>query len=234
MNEEFARESLIIGEDGIQKLSQAKVAIFGIGGVGGHVVDALARCGIGYLELIDNDIVEITNINRQLVARHSTIGKNKVDVMEEWIHDINPNCHVEKRKLFYLPETENEFDFSSYDYVVDAIDTLSAKLSLALKCQQTNTPIIAAMGAGNKLNPTDFKVADIYQTSADPLAKRMRYELKRLGVKSLKVVYSQEQLEDSQTLPSENGRHAPGSIAFSPSVMGEIIASEVVKDLLNK
>ena len=222
---QFERLSLLIGEENIYKLAQKKVLVFGIGGVGGHMTETLARSGITHFTLVDKDVVEESNINRQLVADYSTLGKAKVEVMKDRILSINPNAEVDTKVMFYLPENENEFDFSSYDYVIDCVDTVSAKLSIIKKAKEVNVPVISALGAGNKMNPAELEVSDIYKTSVDPLAKVLRHELKKLGIKSLKVVYSKE------TPIDVNGR-TPGSNAFVPSTMGIIIASEVVKDLL--
>jgi tRNA A37 threonylcarbamoyladenosine dehydratase len=222
--------------------------VFGVGGVGGYTVEALVRSGIGAIDLIDDDKVCLTNLNRQIIATRSTVGKYKVDVMRDRILDINPKCKVEVHKCFYLPETKDEFDFSQYSYVVDAVDTVTAKLQLVMEAQEHQVPIISSMGAGNKLNPAMFEVADIYQTSVCPLAKVMRRELKKRGVKKLKVVYSKEQpirpIEDMAISCRTNcicppgaqhkcteRRDIPGSTAFVPSVVGLIIASEVIKDL---
>ena len=244
MEERFQRTGLLIGEDGLKRLSECHVAIFGIGGVGGYVAEALARCGIGELTLVDRDVVSMSNLNRQIIALRSTIGKYKVDVMKERILDINPDIKVHVHKCFYLPETKDEFDFSQYDYVVDAVDTVTAKLQLVEEANAAGVPVISSMGAGNKLDPTAFQVADIYKTSVCPLAKVMRRELKKRGIKKLKVVYSQElpvmpsqealnsySEEQSETAPKK--RSVPGSVAFVPSVAGLIIAGEVLKDLIN-
>lgn len=228
MQEQFSRTAMLIGEEGVNILSQKRVAVFGIGGVGGYTVEALARSGVGTLDLIDNDTVNLTNINRQIIALHSTVGKFKVDVARERILDINPDAVVNVYKTFYTPKTANEFDFSKYDYVVDAIDTVSGKIELVMQAQAAGVPIVSSMGAGNKLSPERFEVADIYKTSVCPLAKVMRQELKKRGVKKLKVVYSQE------TPIKHEGERLPGSIAFVPSVVGLIIAGEVVKDLVKK
>ncbi len=230
MENEFIRTGLLIGDEGLQKLKESKVAIFGVGGVGGYVAEALARCGVGALDLIDDDVVSLSNINRQIIALHSTVGKAKVEVMAERIRDINPAAVVNAHKCFYTPENSEEFDFKNYDYVVDAIDTVTGKIELVVKAQSAGTPIICSMGAGNKLNPTEFEVADIYDTSVCPLARVMRYELKKRGVKKLKVVYSKEK---PITQPENQGkRGVPGSVSFVPSVAGLVIASEVIKDLV--
>ncbi len=225
----FSRTELLFGKEAMERLSKCRVAVFGIGGVGGYVCEALARSGVGALDLIDNDKVCLTNINRQIIATEKTIGQYKTDVMKERILDINPDAEVNTYQCFFLPENASDFSFDKYDYVVDAIDTVTAKIELVMQCQKTGVPIISSMGAGNKLDPTQFRVADIYKTQMDPLAKVMRRELKNRGVKKLKVVYSEEQpikpVEDM-----EEGR-APGSTAFVPSVAGLIIAGEVIKDL---
>lgn len=258
MQNQFSRMALLVGEDAIERLSRARVAVFGVGGVGGYVVEALARSGVGALDLIDNDKVCLTNLNRQIIALHSTLGRDKVDVMRERVLDINPECKVTVHKCFYLPETEAQFDFTQYDYVVDAVDTVTAKLALVVQAKKANTPVISSMGAGNKLNPAAFQVADIYRTSVDPLARVMRRELKKRGIKDLKVVYSKEeplvpkeeahtgeqketaetagngQMEDvaaAQEFRSARRRATPGSAAFVPSAAGLLIASEVVMDL---
>ncbi len=216
----------------MKKLSDARVAVFGIGGVGGYTAEALARSGVGALDLIDNDTVSITNLNRQIIALHSTLGKYKVDVMKERILDINPNASVKTYRCFYLPESRDEFDFSAYNYVVDAVDTVSAKIDLVLKAQESGTRIISSMGAGNKLDPTAFEIADIFSTSVCPLARVMRTELKKRGINRLKVVYSKEKPLSSSEKPAGSRRSVPGSTAFVPSVVGLIIASEVIKDLI--
>lgn len=233
MTEQFSRTELLLGEEGMKKLANARVAVFGIGGVGGYTVEALARSGVGSLVLIDNDDVCESNLNRQIIATRDTIGRDKVDVMKERIHSINPECNVEVRKCFFLPETKDEFDFNEYTYVVDAVDTVTAKIQLVMQAQEACVPIISSMGAGNKLNPAEFEVTDIYKTSVCPLAKVMRRELKNRGIKKLKVVYSKEEPRTlSQKIIGDNGKAIPGSIAFVPSVVGLIIASEVVKDIV--
>ncbi|MBQ3583936.1 MAG: tRNA threonylcarbamoyladenosine dehydratase [Lachnospiraceae bacterium] len=240
MKGQFMRTAMLLGEDAVEKLQNSRVAVFGVGGVGGYVCEALARSGVGKLDLIDMDTVSISNINRQIIALTSTVGKYKTEVMRERILDINPEAEVQVHNCFYLPETKQDFDFSQYDYVVDAVDTVTAKLSLVMECKEHNVPIISSMGAGNKLDPTGFMVADIYETSVCPLAKVMRKELKARGIDSLKVVYSKEKamtpiaISDAEEEKEEGGvkkRATPGSVAFIPSVVGLIIASEVVKDL---
>ncbi len=233
----------------MKKLSESRVAVFGIGGVGGYAVEALARSGVGALDLIDDDKVCLTNINRQIIATRKTVGKYKVDVAEERIHDINPDCVVKTYKTFYMPDTASQFDFSEYDYVIDAIDTVTGKLELIEQANKAGTPIISSMGAGNKLDPTAFEVTDLYKTSVCPLAKVMRRECKKRGIKSLKVVYSKEEpirpLEDMSISCRQHcicppgaerkcteRRDIPGSTAFVPSVVGLIIAGEVIKDLI--
>ena len=207
------------------------VAVFGIGGVGGYVVEALARSGVGTLDLIDNDTVSESNLNRQIVALHSTIGRLKTEVAAERVKDINPDITVNVHNLFYLPETKTQFDFSAYDYVVDAIDTVSGKLALIEQAKGSNTPVISSMGAGNKLDPTAFEVADIAKTSVCPLARVMRRELKKRGIEQLKVVYSKEEPLPTLLKDKDSGKPIPGSVAFVPSVVGLIIAGEVIKDL---
>ena len=238
MLNQFSRIELLLGEETMDRLAHKKVAVFGVGGVGGFAVEALARSGIGAIDIIDNDIVCFSNLNRQIIALHSTIGRKKVDVLEERLHDINPDLIVNKHKTFFLPETADEFDFSSYDYVIDAVDTITAKIELIVRCNKCGTPIISSMGAGNKLNPAMFEVADIYKTSVDPLAKVMRRELKKRNIKKLKVVYSKEmplkpiiKKENVSETAGSRKRQSPGSTAFVPSVCGLIIASEVIKDL---
>lgn len=249
MLNQFSRTQLLIGEEGINRLKGAKVAVFGIGGVGGYVCEALVRSGVGAFDLIDDDKVCLTNLNRQIIATRKTVGKYKVDVMKERILDINPDADVQVHKCFFLPENAADFPFEEYDYIVDAVDTVTAKISLVMKAKELNIPIISSMGAGNKLDASLFKVADIYQTKVCPLAKVMRRELKKRGVKKLKVVYSEEQpmtpVEDMAISCRSNcicppgaahkcteRRAIPGSVAFVPSVAGLIIAGEVVKDLI--
>lgn len=232
---QFSRTELLIGKENIKKLQESTVAIFGIGGVGGYVCEALARSGVSSFVLVDHDIVSESNINRQIIALNSTIGKHKTDIMKERILDINPQAKVEIKNCFYLPENADEFDFSKYSYVVDCVDTVTAKISIIMRAIENNVKVISAMGAGNKLDPTKFQVADIYKTSVCPLAKVMRHELKKRGVKKLKVVYSTELPITPVTIIKDenNGKVIPGSIAFAPSVAGLILASEVVKDLIN-
>ncbi len=233
MIDRFSRTRLLFGDEGVEKLQKAKVAVFGVGGVGGFAAEALARTGVGTLEIIDSDTVSLTNINRQIIALESTIGQKKVDVLKKRLLDINPEITVIARDEFFLPETSKTFDFSSYDYVVDAIDTVSGKIELVMKAKEAGTPIICSMGAGNKLDPTRFEVADIYSTSVCPLARVMRTELRKRGVKKLKVVYSKEPAQKPRKSEEQSGkRQTPGSLAFVPSVAGLIIASEVVKDIV--
>ena len=245
---QFSRTELLFGKEAMDKLAGSKVAVFGIGGVGGYVCEALVRSGVGAFDLIDDDKVCLTNLNRQIIATRSTVGKYKTDVMRDRMLDINPNVEVEVHKCFFLPENADDFPWDSYDYVVDAVDTVTAKIALVMKCKEKNIPIISSMGAGNKLDGSQFKVADIYKTKVCPLAKVMRRELKKRGVKKLKVVYSEEiptrPIEDMAISCRNNcicppgaehkcteRRDIPGSVAFVPSVAGLIIAGEVVKDL---
>lgn len=246
---QFSRTELLFGKEAMDKLAGSKVAVFGIGGVGGYVCEALVRSGVGAFDLIDDDKVCLTNLNRQIIATRSTVGKYKTDVMRDRMLDINPNVEVEVHKCFFLPENADDFPWDSYDYVVDAVDTVTAKIALVMKCKEKNIPIISSMGAGNKLDGSQFKVADIYKTKVCPLAKVMRRELKKRGVKKLKVVYSEEiptrPIED-MAISCRNHcicppgaehkcterRDIPGSVAFVPSVAGLIIAGEVAKDLI--
>jgi len=251
MLNQFSRTQLLLGKDAMEKLGKSRVAVFGIGGVGGYVCEALVRSGVGHLDLIDDDKVCLTNINRQIIATRKTVGKYKVDVMKERILEINPDTKVSEYKCFFLPENANEFSFDEYDYVVDAVDTVTAKIELVMKCKEKKVPIISAMGAGNKLDAGAFRVSDIYKTKMCPLAKVMRHELKKRGIKKLKVVYSEEQpirpLEDMSISCRTNcicppgakhkcteRRDIPGSVAFVPSVVGMIIAGEVIKDLIKE
>ena len=232
MSEQFSRTEMLIGKDGLEKIKKSKVAIFGIGGVGSYVVEALARVGVGNFILVDNDEVAISNLNRQIIATTKTIGMPKVEVAKQRILEINPEAKVETYQEFFMPETEGIID-ESITYIVDAIDTITAKIELVLRANKLNIPIISSMGTGNKLDPTRFEVTDIYKTSVCPLAKVMRKELKQRGVKKLKVVYSKEEpikLEKDETLKKQ----IPASISFVPSVAGLIIAGEVVKDIINK
>lgn len=248
---QFSRTELLFGKEAMEKLAHSRVAVFGIGGVGGYVCEALVRSGVGAFDLIDDDKVCLTNLNRQIIATRSTVGKYKTDVMMERMKDINPDVEVQVHKCFFLPENADSFPFADYDYVVDAVDTVTAKISLVMKAREAGVPIISSMGAGNKLDASAFRVADIYETKVCPLAKVMRRELKKRGVKKLKVVYSEEQptrpLEDMGISCRTNcicppgakhkcteRRDIPGSTAFVPSVAGLIIAGEVVKDLTGK
>lgn len=248
MLNQFSRTELIFGKKAMEKLASSRVAVFGIGGVGGYTAEALVRSGIGHIDLIDDDKICLTNINRQIYATRKTVGKYKVDVAAERIAEINPDATVRTYKTFYTPETENLFHFTDYDYVVDAIDTVTGKIALVINAKSAGTPIISSMGAGNKIDPTAFEVSDIYKTSVCPLAKVMRYELRRRGIKDLKVVYSKEKpmvpIDDMSISCRTNcicppgtarkcthRRQVPGSNAFVPSVVGLIIAGEVIKDL---
>ena len=247
----FSRTEILFGNEAMEKLAGSRVAVFGIGGVGGYTVEALARSGVGTIDIIDDDKVCLTNINRQIIATTKTIGKYKVDVAEERIFDINPKCNVIKHRTFYMPDSADEFEFEKYDYIVDAIDTVTAKIDLVMKANQYKVPIISAMGAGNKTDPTAFEVADIYKTSVCPLARVMRYELKKRKIRKLKVVYSKETpikpINDMASSCRTNcvcppgtarkctqRRDIPGSTSFVPSVVGLIIAGEVIKDIIKK
>lgn len=228
----FSRFELLVGEDNIQKLNQAHVIVFGVGGVGGYVVEALVRSGIGHITIVDNDVISLSNLNRQIIATQETIGQKKVDVMKKRILSIHPECDVTTLDMFYLPETADQIDLSQYDYVVDAIDTITSKIELAVRCDQ-KIPLISSMGTGNKINPALLQVSDIYKTSVCPLAKVMRRELKKRRVKHLKVVYSQElPMKPFESDEITHKRTIPGSTAFVPSSAGLLIASEVVRDLL--
>ena len=249
MLNQFSRTQLIFGTEAMEKLSKSRVAVFGIGGVGGYTVEALVRSGIGAIDLIDDDRICLTNLNRQLLATRDSVGQYKVDVAEKRIHSINPDCKVITHKTFYMPDTKHLFDFTEYDYIVDAIDTVKGKLELVMNAKAAGTPIISSMGAGNKVNAAAFEVADIYETSVCPLARVMRYECRKRGIKSLKVVYSKEKpirpLEDMSISCRKHcicppgtarkctqRRDIPGSTAFVPSAAGLIIAGEVIKDLI--
>lgn len=243
MLEQFSRTELLLGREAMDKLAETRVAVFGVGGVGGYVCEALVRSGVGAFDLIDNDTVSLTNLNRQIIATRKTIGRYKTEVMKERILDINPEADVQIHNCFFLPENADEFDFTQYDYVVDAVDTVTAKISIIMKAKEAGVKVISSMGAGNKIDASMFRVSDIYKTKVCPLAKVMRRELKKRGVKKLKVVYSEEQPiqpENNYVCPPEEldkmaGRRAiPGSTAFVPSVAGLIIAGEVVKDLCEK
>ena len=236
MENQFERTELLLGAEAMERLRNSRVVIFGVGGVGGYVTEALARSGVGAFELVDRDVVSVTNLNRQIIATWKTIGRDKTEVMAERIADINQQAQVTLHKCFFLPETADQFDFSTYDYVVDAVDTVTAKIEIILRAQQAGVPVISSMGAGNKLDPSKFEVADIYKTSVDPLARVMRRELKKRGVRKLKVVYSKEEpmkpLGVIEADPEAGRKDVPGSSAFTPSAAGLLIASEVVKDLI--
>lgn len=241
MLNQFSRTQLLIGEEGIEKLSKSRVAVFGIGGVGGYVCEALVRSGVGKFDIVDDDKVCLTNLNRQIIATRKTVGRYKVEVMAERMRDINPDVEITVHQCFFLPENADDFPFEEYDYVIDAVDTVTAKIELILRAQSAGVPVISVMGAGNKLDASRFKVADIYETSVCPLARVMRHELKKRGVKRLKVVYSDEppvrpieSLKEecqSETGERTSRRDTPGSTAFAPAVSGLLIAGEVVKDL---
>lgn len=231
MDEMFGRTELLIGKDSLEKLRKSKIAIFGVGGVGGFAAEALIRAGISEIDMFDKDTVSESNLNRQIVALRSTIGRYKVDVMKERMLDINPIARIETYKVFYLPENADKYPLDKYDYVIDAIDTVSAKLELISRCKSAEVPIISAMGAGNKIDPTRFQVSDIFLTKMCPLSRVMRRELKSRGVKSLKVVYSEEEAKISEAPIFDKAKPVPGSISFVPSVMGLIIAGEVIKDI---
>ena len=226
------RTRALLGEDGANRLKNSHVAVFGLGGVGGHLSEALARAGVGAIDIFDKDTVSMSNINRQIIALHSTVGMSKVDVMKRRILDINPECRVNAYEVFYLPENADDYDLSVYDYIVDAVDTVSAKLELICRADRVGVPVISAMGAGNKTDPTLFEVANINETTVCPLARVIRRELKKRGVKALKVVYSKEEPVRRDDAEIENGKAIPGSLSFVPSVMGLIMAGEVVKDLI--
>lgn len=232
---QFSRIEMIYGEKGMEKLHAAKVAVFGIGGVGGYVVEALARSGIGHLLLVDKDVVSVTNINRQIVALHSTVGKSKVKVMKDRCLDINPNITVEEKECFFLPENSGSFDFNGYSYIVDAVDTVTAKIEIIKKAKEADIPVISCMGAGNKIDPTKFMVADIEKTTVCPLARVMRRELRARGIKDVKVLFSTEKPVETETDKGAEKKGmgtAPGSTAFAPSVAGLIIAGTVINDLI--
>lgn len=238
MADQFTRTKLLYGEDAVEKFKNARVAVFGIGGVGGHLTEALVRSGIGIVDIIDNDTVSLTNVNRQIIATHETVGKSKVDVMEERIKSINPDCTVNKFNTFVLPENIDNFDFSEYDYVADAIDTVSGKLAIIKKAYELGIPVISSMGAGNKLDPTQFEITDINKTSVCPLARVMRRLCKENGIKKLKVVYSKEPaitpFDTSDNDEEISKRQTPGSNAIVPAVAGLIIASEILGDIAKK
>lgn len=233
MLKQFERTSLVIGEDNVKKLNKSKVVVFGAGGVGSYVIEALARAGVGHLVIVDGDKVDETNINRQIIALHSTIGLPKVEVAKKRVMDINPNIEVQTREEFFLSESEDFFD-ETIDYVVDAVDTITAKIEIIERAKKHNIPVISSMGTGNKLDPTRFEIADISKTSVCPLAKVMRKELKQRGIESLKVVYSKEEPIKTNKFDEETNKQIPGSISFVPSVAGLIIAGEVIKDIIKK
>lgn len=234
IKEEWSRTARIYGDEAVEKLASSKIAVFGVGGVGGFACEALARAGVGEIDVFDKDTVSLSNINRQIIALHSTVGRPKVEVIKERIYDINPDCKVSAFEVFYLPENADEYDLSKYDYIVDAVDTVSAKLEIITRAYNLNIPVISAMGAGNKTDPTRFEVSDIYKTEVCPLARVMRRELKSRGVKKLKVVYSKEEPRLGNEKDPESGKMSPGSLSFVPSVMGLIMAGEVIKDLIEK
>ncbi len=236
INEQFERTRLLLGDKGMEKLKNSRVAVFGVGGVGGHLAEALVRSGVGEIDLIDDDTVSVSNINRQAVATLSSVGKPKVEAAKDRFLDLNADCKINAIQKFFTPETAEEFDFSQYDYVADAIDTVTGKIELVMRCNEAGTPIISSMGAGNKLDPTRFEVTDIHKTETCPLARVMRRELKKRGIKKLKVVYSKEPALTPLECDEESGAHqkrqTPGSVAFVPSVAGLIMAGEIVKDLI--
>lgn len=239
MEDQFTRTRMLLGDDAIRRLAEARVAVFGVGGVGGYVVEVLARSGVGAIDLVDNDTVNITNINRQIIALHSTIGMAKVDVAERRIKDINPDCNVMKYRLFYLPDNADAIDLARYDYVVDCIDTVTAKIELIRRCKSLDIPIICSMGTANKMDPTQFRIADIYQTSIDPLAKILRKKLRHIGIQHLKVVYSLEEpmkpyTEYEPEGSRESRRPTPASNAFVPAAAGLVIGGEVVKEIISQ
>lgn len=231
ISEQNSRSAILLGEDAIEKLKGSRVAVFGVGGVGGYICEALARAGVGSIDIFDKDTVSVSNINRQIIATHKTVGRPKVEVMRERMLDINPDCQVNIYEVFYLPECADKYDLSCYDYIADAVDTVSAKLEIVTRAHRIGVPVISAMGAGNKLDPTAFEVSDIYKTEVCPLARVMRRELKARGVKRLKVVYSKEEPQRSDIVDAESGKPVPGSLPFVPSVMGLIMAGEIIKDL---
>ena len=235
MDDQFSRTELLLGKAGVERLSASRVAVFGIGGVGGYAAEALVRSGVGAIDLFDSDRISLTNLNRQIYALYSTLGKYKTDAAKERIHDINPNCRVNVFNVFYLPENAGQFDLSVYDYIIDAIDTVTAKIELIVRAKESCIPVISSMGAGNKLDASAFEVADIYGTSVCPLARVMRRELKARGVKDLKVVYSKEKPVGNQRgaggTEASRAKAVPGSVSFVPAVAGFILAGEVIKEL---
>lgn len=243
MNREFTRSALLMGEAAVEKLQKSRVAIFGVGGVGGYVCEALVRSGVGAFDLIDKDVVDVTNINRQIIATQSTVGRPKVEVMRERMLDINPDVQVNIHECFFLPENATDFDFTEYDFVVDCVDTVTAKIQIIMQAKEAGVPVISSMGAGNKMDASRFKVADIYKTNVDPLARVMRRELKKRGVKKLTVVYSDEEpmtpirdahSPESAVEPEGRVKQTPGSVAFVPGAAGLIIAGEVVRQLISR
>ncbi len=238
MCEQFARSAALLGRSAMARLQSARVAVFGVGGVGGYVCEALTRSGVGTLDVFDKDDVSITNLNRQIIALHSTVGQDKVSAIARRMRDINPDVTVNEHKMFYLPENADEIDLTQYDFVVDAVDTVAAKIELAVRCERLGVPLIAAMGAGNKLDPSKLLISDIYKTSVCPLARAMRNTLRKQGVKHLTVAWSTEEPlpcpEDAPVLDEEKGRRPPASMAFVPSAMGLLIASHVVRTLTGK
>lgn len=229
-DEQFSRTALLLGDAAVEKLAASRVIVFGLGGVGGYAVEALARTGVGHLDLVDNDVISLSNLNRQLYALHSTVGMSKVDAAIQRILDINPACVVTGHKMFYLPETADSIDLSAYDYIVDCIDTITAKIELIVRAQAIGVPVISSMGTGNKLDSSKLQVADISKTSVCPLARVMRTELRKRGLQHLKCVFSTE--EPVNAVVQDGSRHAPGSVAFVPSVAGLMLAGEVIKDLI--
>ena len=232
VSEEFSRTAYVYGEDAIEKLNKSRVAVFGVGGVGGYVCEALARAGVGQIDIFDRDTVSVSNINRQIIALHSTVGRSKVEVMKERILDINPQCKVNAHHVFYMPDNADDYDLSNYDYIADAVDTVTAKIAIIERAYSNGVPVISAMGAGNKTDPTAFEVADINKTSVCPLARVIRREIKARRIPHLKVVYSKEEPRKSGIIDEESGKSVPGSLPFVPSVMGLIMASEIIKDIV--
>lgn len=239
MIDQFSRTTLVLGQKAVDKLRASHIAVFGIGGVGGHAVEALVRSGVGKIDIVDNDKVSLTNINRQLFALHSTIGKDKVEVARERLLDINPECIINAYRTFYLPENASDFDFSQYDYIIDAVDTVTAKLNLIVEANKVGTPIISAMGCGNKVDPSKLSITDIYKTKIDPLSRIMRQECRKRGIRHLKVVFSTEEpirnpLANIEEEKNPGRRDIPGSTAFVPSVAGLLMAGEVIRDIIAK
>lgn len=234
MNNRFSRTEMLIGEENLKRLRNSRVAVFGLGGVGGFALEGLARSGIGEIDIIDSDKVDVSNLNRQIISKEDNIAEDKVDAAEKRIREINSQIKINKYKLFFSAQTASLFDFSKYDFIIDAIDTVTSKIELILSAQKTNTPIISSMGTGNKLSPERLEVTDIFKTSVCPLARVMRYELKKRGVKKLKVVYSKEEPIKPIDSSEENGRHIPASMVFVPACAGMILAAEVVKELIAK